>query len=124
MQYFGESLTREVRRTPLPRTRRCLTCRHNRLGGTQHLARGVLSPYADVRLGRRHLDGRLEAPTGDGPSLLQSVGSGAGQHLPVGDPRCAVPAGVERNLVVGAGLDRYGGLSFLLSAPRETEGSV
>ena len=55
---------------PNPTGGHCLTCRLDCLGSTEHLARSVLSPYADVRLGRRHLDGRLEALPRDGPSRL------------------------------------------------------
>src|SRR5829696_9161210 len=108
----------------LPRTRRCLTCQLDRLGGTQHLARGVLCPYADVRFGSIHLDDCLEALPGDGPSQLQSVGSGSGKHLPASDLRGAVPTDIERYFAFGFYFSDDGGRLFGVPLPQKAEGPV
>src|SRR5215218_10467100 len=84
----------------------------------------VRSPQAQVRLAGGHPDDCLEAFPGSEPDRLQLPWRGACEHLPGGDLRGAVPAGVERHLIIGTRLGGQGGIYVGLSAPREAEGPV
>src|SRR4028118_1811712 len=83
--------------------------RPDRHRGTEVPPRSVRGLHADVVLRGARLDDGLETASGDGVQGLQLVGGGTGEHQPrrhIGGP---VPAGVECDLVLGAGLGRYGG---------------
>src|SRR5829696_1892826 len=114
-------------RISVPRlSRRRLAPHFYGLRGTERPSRIVSGLDTDVRLGGTYRDGGLEALPGRGlPDGSQLVGSGTGERLPSGDLRGAVPAGVDRHLVVGgSGLGRRGGIFVRLPAPWKAEGSV
>src|SRR5215204_1010005 len=95
-----------------------------RLGGTEYPARFVLGPHRNVGLIRLERYGSLEALARRRSHGLQLVRSGAGEYLPGGGLRGAVPADVERYFAFGSYFSDDGGRLFGVPLPRKAEGPV